>query len=39
MLLIHAFANDSLDRIQLAPLRERLAGVLAARLALDLIEG
>ena len=38
-LLIHAFANDSLDRIQLAPLRERLARVLAERLALDILTG
>ncbi|MDG4555613.1 MAG: Fe-S cluster assembly protein SufD [Candidatus Competibacter sp.] len=37
-LLVHAFANDSLNRIQLTPLRERLASSLAARLALGSIE-
>ena len=37
-LLVHAFANDSLNRIQLTPLRERLTGSLAARLALGHIE-
>ncbi len=37
-LLVHAFANDSLNRIQLTPLRERLASALAARLALGNIE-
>lgn len=37
-LLVHAFANDSLNRIRLTPLRERLARLLAGRLALDLIE-
>ncbi|MGB5063927.1 MAG: Fe-S cluster assembly protein SufD [Candidatus Competibacter sp.] len=37
-LLVHAFANDSLNRIQLTPLRERLASSLAARLALGNIE-
>jgi len=38
-LLVHAFANDSLNRIRLTPLRERLARLLADRLALDFIEG
>jgi Fe-S cluster assembly protein SufD len=38
-LLVHAFANDSLSRIALTPLRERLGRVLATRLALDSIEG
>lgn len=37
-LLVHAFANDSLNRIRLTPLRERLARLLADRLALDFIE-
>ncbi len=37
-LLVHAFANDSLNRIHLIPLRERLASSLAARLALGGIE-
>jgi len=37
-LLVHAFANDSLNRIQLTPLRERLASSLADRLALGNIE-
>ena len=38
-MLVHAFANDSLNHIHLTPLRARLARLLAARLALDLIEG
>lgn len=38
-LLVHAFANDSLNRIRLTPLRERLARLLATHLALDIIEG
>ncbi|MDG4550327.1 MAG: Fe-S cluster assembly protein SufD [Candidatus Contendobacter sp.] len=38
-LLVHAFANDHLNQIRLTPLRERLARLLAARLALDLVEG
>jgi len=38
-LLVHAFANDNLNQIRLTPLRERLARLLAARLALDLAEG
>jgi Fe-S cluster assembly protein SufD len=38
-LLVHAFANDNLNRIGLTPLRERLVRLLADRLALDLIEG
>ncbi len=38
-LLVHAFANDSLNRIILAPLRERLARLLAVWLGLDSIEG
>ncbi len=38
-LLVHAFANDSLNRIRLTPLRERMARVLAGRLALDILEG
>jgi Fe-S cluster assembly protein SufD len=38
-LLVHAFANDSLTPIRLTPLRERLAHLLAARLALDPAEG
>lgn len=37
-LLVHAFANDNLNQIRLTPLRERLARLLAARLALDLAE-
>ncbi|HRD65010.1 MAG TPA: Fe-S cluster assembly protein SufD [Candidatus Competibacter sp.] len=37
-MLVHAFANDSLNRIRLAPLRERLVRLLAARLALDVID-
>ena len=37
-LLVHAFANDSFNRIQLTPLRERLASSLADRLALGNIE-
>jgi Fe-S cluster assembly protein SufD len=37
-LLVHAFANDSLNRIRLTPLRERMARVLAGRLALDIPE-
>lgn len=37
-LLVQAFANDSLQRIPLEALRERLANVLAARLALQHIE-
>ena len=35
-MLVHAFANDSLNQIRLTPLRERLARLLAAGLALDL---
>ncbi len=38
-LLVYAFANDSLNRIRLTPLRERLTRLLASRLALDLVEG
>lgn len=38
-LLVHAFANDNLNQIGLTPLRERLARLLVARLALDLAEG
>ena len=38
-LLVHAFAKDSLTRIALSPLRERLDQVLATRLALDSLEG
>ncbi len=38
-MLVHAFANDILDQIRLTSLRERLAHLLAARLALDIIEG
>ena len=38
-LLVYAFANDNLNQIRLTPLRERLARLLAERLALDLIEG
>ena len=37
-LLVHAFANDSLGRITLTPLRERLARLLADRLALDSLD-
>jgi len=37
-LLVHAFANDNLNRIRLTPLRERLTRLLAGRLALDLPE-
>lgn len=37
-MLVRAFANDSLDQIRLAPLRERLVRLLAARLALDVTE-
>jgi Fe-S cluster assembly protein SufD len=37
-LLVHAFANDSLNRIHLTPLRERMARVLAGRLALDILD-
>ncbi len=37
-LLVHAFANDSLNRIGLTSLRERLARLLAGRLALDIVE-
>ena len=35
-MLVHAFANDSLNQIRLIPLRERFARLLAAGLALDL---
>ena len=35
-MLVHAFANDSLNQIRLTPLRTRLARLLAAGLALDL---
>ena len=38
-LLVHAFANDNLNQIRLTPLRERLARLLAGRLALDIMEG
>lgn len=38
-LLVHAFANDNLNQIRLTPLRERLARLLADRLALDITEG
>jgi Fe-S cluster assembly protein SufD len=38
-MLVHAFANDSLNPIRLTSLRERLARLLATRLALDIIEG
>lgn len=38
-MLVGAFANDSLNSIQLTPLRERLTRLLATRLSLDLIEG
>lgn len=38
-MLVHAFANDSLNQIRLTPLRERLARLLATRLALDITEG
>ena len=37
-LLVHAFANDNLNRIHLTPLRERLTRLLAGRLALDSLE-
>jgi Fe-S cluster assembly protein SufD len=37
-LLVHAFANDSLNRIRLTPLRERLSRLLVDRLALDITE-
>ncbi|CDH47751.1 Fe-S cluster assembly protein SufD [Candidatus Contendibacter odensensis] len=37
-MLVHAFANDSLNQIRLTPLRERLAHLLAAGLALDFME-
>lgn len=37
-MLVHAFANDSLNQIRLIPLRERLARLLAAGLALDIME-
>ncbi|MFZ1642183.1 MAG: Fe-S cluster assembly protein SufD [Candidatus Contendobacter sp.] len=37
-MLVHAFANDSLNQIRLTPLRERFARLLAAGLALDLVE-
>ncbi|MCB1919319.1 MAG: Fe-S cluster assembly protein SufD [Candidatus Competibacteraceae bacterium] len=37
-LLVHAFANDSLNRIRLTPLRERLNRLLADRLTLDITE-
>ena len=37
-LLVHAFANDHLNRIHLQPLRERLAQRLADHLALDIEE-
>ena len=37
-MLVYAFANDSLNAIQLNPLRERLARLLAGRLALDSTE-
>ncbi len=38
-LLVHAFANDNLNRIGLTPLRERLTRLLADRLALDILGG
>lgn len=38
-MLVHAFANDSLNQIHLTPLRERLAHLLATGLALDTVEG
>lgn len=37
-LLVHAFANDSLNQIRLTSLRERLARLLAVGLALDTME-
>jgi Fe-S cluster assembly protein SufD len=37
-LLVHAFANDSLNRISLTPLRKRLVRLLADHLALDIME-
>ncbi|MBK7541358.1 MAG: SufD family Fe-S cluster assembly protein [Candidatus Competibacteraceae bacterium] len=37
-LLVYAFANDNLNQIRLTPLRERLARLLADRLALDSTE-
>ncbi|HRX71321.1 MAG: Fe-S cluster assembly protein SufD [Candidatus Competibacteraceae bacterium] len=37
-LLVHAFANDSLNQIRLTPLRERLSRLLAERLTLDITE-
>ncbi len=37
-MLVHAFANDSLNRIKLVALRERLSQQLAARLAPDTLE-
>ncbi len=37
-MLVHAFANDSLNQIRLIPLRERFARLLAAGLALDMME-
>ncbi|MCB1820254.1 MAG: Fe-S cluster assembly protein SufD, partial [Candidatus Competibacteraceae bacterium] len=37
-LLVYAFANDSLNRIRLTPLRERLSRLLTDRLALDITE-
>lgn len=37
-MLIYAFANDNLNAIRLTPLRERLARLLADRLALESIE-
>ena len=37
-MLVYAFANDSLNAIRLNPLRERLARLLAGRLALDSTE-
>jgi Fe-S cluster assembly protein SufD len=38
-MLVHAFANDSLNLIRLTPLRERLTRLLATRLALNDIGG
>jgi Fe-S cluster assembly protein SufD len=37
-MLVHAFANDSLNQIRLIPLRERFARLLADGLALDMME-
>lgn len=37
-MLVHAFANDSLNQIRLTPLRERFARLLATGLALDFME-